>query len=210
MGKTNRAMVDASNNLISISGLAASQMPDSNWAAVAFLNSGGPEPFGARAADNTAHIYPAGDWADSTLYDLLNTAGFSDPGGTETDFSALLTFKKTVLIPGETLKVNFALLTSKTGRAPLLSAADSAQSLLNRLSSNLGCFLQGDLNNDSALSSTDIVFELNLIFLGNPPPEGVPVERGDMDCDGLLDAVDAVILLNRVFLNTPSVSCSCR
>jgi len=209
MGNTNRAAVDSSRQLISITGLAAGGTPDSNLAGIAFLNSDASEPFGILAADNITYTYPAGDWADSALYNLLNTSGFSDPAGAETDYTALMTLKKSTLIPGETLKVNFALITSENGRAPLLAAADSAKNLLAR-ATTLGCpYLLGDLNADFMLAAADVIAALNLVFLGIPPPSGVPNSRGDMDCDTLLDAADVVRLINSAFLNSPPASCSC-
>ncbi len=209
MGNTNQAVVDSSHGLISITGLAASGTPDSNLAGIAFLNSDASQPFGAVAADNVIHTYPTGDWADSALYNLLNTSGFSDPAGAETDYTALMTLKKSTLIPGETLKVNFALITSENGRAPLLAAADSAKNLLAR-ATTLGCpYLLGDLNDDFMLTAADVIAALNLVFLGIPPPSGVPNSRGDMDCDTLLDAADVVRLINSAFLNSPPASCSC-
>lgn len=209
-GSTNQAGINPARNLIFVSGLSGSGTPDSNRAAIAFLDSAQAVAFGASAADNQTYTRPTGNWADSSLYDLMNVAGFTGPGNLETDYSALMTFKKSNLIPGDTLRLTFALLTSETGTASLLAAADSARSILSRLNAAFGCaYLLGDLNADFLLTAADIIAELNLIFLGTPPHGQVPASRGDLSCDGLLDALDAVLLINTVFLNNPPASCAC-
>lgn len=61
--------------------------------------------------------------------------------------------------------------------------------------------IPGDLNLDGEISTSDVVLELNKVFLGQAisAPEGA----ADLNCDNLLTASDVVLLLNRAFLNKP-------
>ena len=58
----------------------------------------------------------------------------------------------------------------------------------------------GDLNGDEEISATDIILELNKVFLEESFPS--PVEAGDVNCDSLFTASDIVWLLRRAFLET--------
>lgn len=59
----------------------------------------------------------------------------------------------------------------------------------------------GDLNADEELTPSDVVLELNRVFLGQTYPS--PQEAGDVNCDGLFTLIDAVLLINRIFLGVP-------
>jgi hypothetical protein len=59
------------------------------------------------------------------------------------------------------------------------------------------------LNNDGFLTPSDIVLELNLVFLNQIPPAGAA--EGDVNCDGQLTPSDVVLLLNKVFLDSGSL-----
>lgn len=59
---------------------------------------------------------------------------------------------------------------------------------------------RGDLNNDGFLTPSDVVLELNLVFLNQTPPAGAA--EGDVNCDGALSPADVVLLLNKVFLDS--------
>lgn len=61
--------------------------------------------------------------------------------------------------------------------------------------------LLGDLNLDGNHTASDVVLELNRVFLGQSFP--APEERGDMDCDATFSAADVVRLLLLVFQGTP-------
>lgn len=59
----------------------------------------------------------------------------------------------------------------------------------------------GDLNGDEEITLSDVVLELNKVFLDAPvaPPE----EAADVNCDDNLTPADVVLLLLRAFLGTP-------
>ena len=57
---------------------------------------------------------------------------------------------------------------------------------------------KGDLNQDLALSPADVVWILNCVMLGTPPPGGT--SSCDVNCDGMGTPADIVLELNAVFL----------
>jgi len=59
----------------------------------------------------------------------------------------------------------------------------------------------GDVNWDGNLTLTDVVLELNKVFLDEPFP--APEQMGDVNCDARFSAADIVWLLRRVFLQRP-------
>lgn len=59
----------------------------------------------------------------------------------------------------------------------------------------------GDVDLDGQLTLTDIVYELNKTFFGEP--FSAPTEAGDVNCDDVHTAADVVLLLNRVYLQRP-------
>lgn len=75
--------------------------------------------------------------------------------------------------------------------------------------------LKGDLNNDGVLSPSDVVLELNDVFLGQDavpwPPRpsslAIPVCAADLNDDGSLSPVDVILLLNHTFANSGCPNC---
>ncbi len=55
-----------------------------------------------------------------------------------------------------------------------------------------------DLNGDGEATATDLVLELNYVFLGKTPPHHPA--RGDANGDGRLTSADVVLFLNFIFL----------
>jgi hypothetical protein len=66
--------------------------------------------------------------------------------------------------------------------------------------------LKGDLNDDGSLTSSDVVNELNCVFLGLQPPAPVGSCACDLNCDSFATSADVVLELNAVFLGT-SLAC---
>ncbi len=55
----------------------------------------------------------------------------------------------------------------------------------------------GDANADGALSVSDVVYIINYLFKGGPPP--MPWEAGESNCDGNVSVSDVVNLINYLF-----------
>ncbi len=69
-------------------------------------------------------------------------------------------------------------------------------------------FLCGDADGSSSVSISDVVFLINYIFAGGPPPE--PLMSGDADCSGSVTISDAVYLINFIFAGGPAPCSACK
>jgi hypothetical protein len=59
-------------------------------------------------------------------------------------------------------------------------------------------FLRGDANGDGEITTGDIIYLINYLYLGGSAP--VPFDAGDVNGDGDIDAGDVVSLINYLFL----------
>lgn len=59
----------------------------------------------------------------------------------------------------------------------------------------------GDANGDDRVNINDVLFIINFIFRGGPPPEHFEV--ADVNCDAVIDVSDAVYLINSIFRDGP-------
>jgi hypothetical protein len=64
---------------------------------------------------------------------------------------------------------------------------------------------EGDCNGDGAINLADVVYLVNYLFIGGPPPD--PLEAGDANCDGEVDLADAVYIINYLFIGGPPPWC---
>lgn len=80
----------------------------------------------------------------------------------------------------------------------LVSAGDKvAQQGFWPAASEPWSYVCGDVDNDSLVNISDVVFIIDRIFRAGPPPS---VEKaGDVNCDGQLDVTDAVYILQYIF-----------
>jgi hypothetical protein len=64
---------------------------------------------------------------------------------------------------------------------------------------DVGCawILCGDINNDYMIGLEDVVYLINYIFKGGPPPD--PQDCADSDCSGSVNLVDAVYLVRYLY-----------
>ena len=67
------------------------------------------------------------------------------------------------------------------------------------------CEARGDVNDDGVLDLSDVVYALNCLFKGGPPPN--PISVGDCNCSGGFELGDVVFLLNYLFKNGPLPCC---
>jgi 6-phosphogluconolactonase (cycloisomerase 2 family) len=66
-------------------------------------------------------------------------------------------------------------------------------------------FIRGDVNGDGIINASDVVYLVNYLFIGGPPPD--PLAAGDANCDGTINASDVVYLINYLFVGGPPPSC---
>ena len=60
----------------------------------------------------------------------------------------------------------------------------------------------GDVNNDGAISSSDIIYAVGYVFKGGPEPTPC-VAVGDVDCSGMITSSDIIEIVNYVFKSGP-------
>ncbi|MDH4222270.1 MAG: dockerin type I domain-containing protein [candidate division Zixibacteria bacterium] len=65
--------------------------------------------------------------------------------------------------------------------------------------------MYGDVNADNDLSTSDVIYLINHLFKGGPPP--VIYESGDCNCDGDLTISDVIYLINYLFKGGPDPGC---
>ena len=61
--------------------------------------------------------------------------------------------------------------------------------------------VHGDADGDGTVGLSDVVYLINFVLRGGPPPE--PPEAGDVNCDGDVDLADVVYLINFLFRDGP-------
>jgi hypothetical protein len=66
----------------------------------------------------------------------------------------------------------------------------------------------GDANGDGEINVSDVVYEVNYIFKGGPPPVPYSICSGDVNCDCTENIGDAVYKINYVFKGGPP-PCTC-
>lgn len=63
-------------------------------------------------------------------------------------------------------------------------------------------YLPGDANGSGAVNLGDVVYLVNYVFKGGPPP--MPPESGDANCDDMINIGDAVFLVDYIFRGGPA------
>jgi hypothetical protein len=86
----------------------------------------------------------------------------------------------------------------------LVQNALVAQELYN---DNFFVFLPGDVTSDQKVDVADVVYLINYMFIGGPPPS--PLKVGDVNRDCVVDIEDAIYLIKYLFLNGPSPQVGC-
>jgi hypothetical protein len=68
-------------------------------------------------------------------------------------------------------------------------------------------YVYGDANGDAVISSADVVFLINYLFIGGPPPN--PMAAGDANGDCVVSSADVVYLINYLFIGGPPPQPGC-
>ncbi|MFQ6002745.1 MAG: dockerin type I repeat-containing protein [Candidatus Zixiibacteriota bacterium] len=68
-------------------------------------------------------------------------------------------------------------------------------------------YICGDCNGDGGINSADVVYLINYLFIGGPPP--VPLCIGDVNCDTAVNSADVVYLINYLFIGGPAPCPEC-
>jgi hypothetical protein len=105
-------------------------------------------------------------------------------------------------------------LTASDGRATLevspitpgqIVVTATAQNMVFAQDTITVTFKLGDVNSDDVVDVGDVVYLINYVFYGGPPPKHMPA--GDVDCSGEIDISEIVFLINYVFYEGPEPNC---
>jgi predicted outer membrane repeat protein len=91
--------------------------------------------------------------------------------------------------------------------SPCAPANNDCNELIGAFGVGCGDYLCGDANSSGDVDIDDVVYLINYIFGGGPPPD--PLEVGDVDCSGFIDIDDVVYLINYIFAGGPEPCASC-
>jgi hypothetical protein len=182
----NYANYDSSLNLL------WQQGSGSRYAGIAYLTD--DSLYGAKALRNDLHIYPTNNFETGDLYQLISTPGYYIEGSSY-DLSSVLTAKVTDLNPGDSVKLDFALVSAKTSLDSLKASVQKARILA-------GIYLHGDPNGDRTVTVSDVIYLINYLFKGGPGPS--PLLSGDADCNGEVNISDVIYLINYLFKGGPA------
>ncbi|MCK4857662.1 MAG: PQQ-binding-like beta-propeller repeat protein [candidate division Zixibacteria bacterium] len=75
------------------------------------------------------------------------------------------------------------------------------------ITDSLTIYLCGDADGDDLVNIADVVYLINYIFGGGPPPD--PLLAGDVDCNTLVNIADVVYLINYIFGGGPPPCAGC-
>jgi hypothetical protein len=64
---------------------------------------------------------------------------------------------------------------------------------------------RGDCNDDGVVNVGDVVYLINYLYKGDPPPD--PYSEGDLNCDDIINVGDVVRLINYLYRNWPAPGC---
>ena len=68
-------------------------------------------------------------------------------------------------------------------------------------------YICGDVNGDEVINSADVVYLINYLFKGGPPP--APECVGDVNCDDVINSADVVYLIDYLFKGGPEPGPDC-
>jgi hypothetical protein len=66
--------------------------------------------------------------------------------------------------------------------------------------------VRGDVNSDRKITVADVVYLVNYLFKGGPPPIG-GLLLAEVNCDGRVTVADVVYLINYLFKGGPPPVC---
>lgn len=102
---------------------------------------------------------------------------------------------------GRTESDNFLLRISSGGQPGVVGISEGISYYGLHGYVHTAAFQHGDDNADGSISVADVVYEINYLFKGGPPP--IPPEVGDVNCDSNHSVADVVYKINYLFKGGP-------
>lgn len=103
--------------------------------------------------------------------------------------------------------LNYSLSQSVTGKAASASYGMGI-GFWHMVASACPIAITGDINVSGAITSADIILEVNFCFKGGAPPQPC-VAAGDVNCSGTVTSADIIFLVNFVFKGGPAPCDGC-
>ena len=152
----------------------------------------GTAPLGAHVLNNAKQLYPYSGYNDDSLYKFMSTATWSvEQEDSMQDNSTLMSMAQvTAPDPTTVIELKYLLLVTDKGLDSLKANAVKLSEIITQCTS-----LSGDANGDGKISVSDVVYLINYLFKGGPPP----VNPSDANGDGKISVSDVVYLINYLF-----------
>jgi hypothetical protein len=188
-----------------------SYIPLTNYAAVFHVpldSVCGDSGVGAQVLDNAAYIYPEGGYhTDSLVWwmeNMIDWKAATYPVDTVTDVNVILRSAGPLNWTGvETYTWAMGVAVSSLSLADLESKIERLRGTLNGdCPTECLIALPGDVNEDGAVTASDVIVLVNYVFKGGPDPEPCAA-NGDVNCDGSVTAADIIHMVNYVFKGGP-------
>jgi len=102
---------------------------------------------------------------------------------------------------GRASSTNYLLRIGSGGQPSVIGTSQGSSLFARQGYVNTASFRHGDDNWDGKVTVSDVVFEINYLFKGGPPPR--PPEVGDVNCDHKHTISDVVYKVNYLFKGGP-------
>jgi len=102
---------------------------------------------------------------------------------------------------GRASSANYLLRIGSGGQPSVIGTSQGSSLFARQGYVNTASFTHGDDNWDGKVTVSDVVYEVNYLFKGGPPPR--PPEVGDVNCDNKLTISDVVYKVNYLFKGGP-------
>ena len=102
---------------------------------------------------------------------------------------------------GRASSANYLLRIGSGGQAAVIGTSQGSSLFARQGYVNTASFVHGDDNCDGKITVSDVVYEINYLFKGGPPP--CPYEVGDVNGDLKKTVSDVVYTINYLFKGGP-------
>jgi hypothetical protein len=186
---------------------AASYIPQPNFAALFYIPLDGTcenTANGGQVFDNVDYIYPENGYnTDTLLWWMGNMVGWNSDivqADTITDVNVALKAAGPLTWSGsQTYEWAIGMAVSSISQGDLEDKILRLRTAVNPACKS-GCIivLPGDVNENGAVTSSDVIVTVNYVFKGGPPPQPCAA-NGDVNCNGAVTSSDVIVLVNYVF-----------
>lgn len=172
------------------------------------LIAGTTEYAGACILPNSEYIDPHSGYDPMQIYGLMKGLDyqFISLADREVNLNTILRFWKGTLPAGNMESFCYADCVSFWGNSGLMNMLDKAIAFSEQheicLKPNMGWGWCGDANYDSKTNVSDVVWIINYVFAGGPPPYP-NIACADVNEDHTVNVSDAVYIINFIFVNGP-------